>query len=254
MVEEIIAEESKKVFSITLNRPEKLNAINFAMMRQIKKILLEVEENEKIQLIVFKGTDCRAFSTGFDTQEILTLSPEKKSEFWEFNLQVSELALTSEKLYMSLIKGFAVAAGFAFCLFTDFRVAENNPNIYFALPEINLGIFPYSVISLTTYYFPPSVATGMIFVGDKLSLERANQLGFIHRIFPSDEFDKNVKKYIRSITSQNAKVQRMAKICYNYERSHILKQMRVEQDFTQACLEPETLSQKKMKEFKRKWS
>ena len=56
MVDEILVEEKKKVYYITLNRPEKLNAINFDMMRQIKKSLIEAEENENIQLIVFKGT------------------------------------------------------------------------------------------------------------------------------------------------------------------------------------------------------
>jgi enoyl-CoA hydratase/carnithine racemase len=253
MVDEILVEETKKVYFITLNRPEKLNAINFNMMRQIEKCLIEAEENENIQLVVFKGAKCRAFSTGFDTQQILTMSTEKKTKFWEMNLKVSELSLTSEKLSMSLIRGFAVAAGFAFCLFTDFRVAEDNPDIYFALPEISLGIFPYSVLALTSYYLPPSIALSIIFGGDKLTLTKADELGLIHRRYSSDLFEKSTKKYIRSITSQNTKVQRMAKICYNNERKNILKNMHIEEDFTQACLDPELLTQEKIMEIKRKW-
>ena len=254
MVDEILVEESKKVYYITLNRPEKLNAINFKMMRQIEKCLIEAEENENIQLIVFKGAKGRAFSTGFDLNQILTMSPEKKTKFWQMNLNVSELSLTSEKLSMSLIRGFAVAAGFAFCLFTDFRVAEDNPNIYFSLPEITIGVFPYSVLALGYYYFPPSIATSIIFGGDKLSLSRADELGFIHQKYKSDDFEKSTMKYIRSITSQNSKVQRMAKICYNLERKIILDHMKMEEDFTQACLDPVSLTNEKIKEIKQKWN
>jgi enoyl-CoA hydratase/carnithine racemase len=155
---------------------------------------------------------------------------------------------------MSLVRGFAVAAGFAFCLFSDFRVVEDTPEIYFALPEIGIGVFPYSVIALTYYYLPPSIATGIIFGGDKLSLERADELGLIHHKFKAEEFEKSAKRYIRSITSQNLKVQRMSKICYNYERNRILKYMQAEADFTQACLEPEKLTLDKIKELKQKWS
>ena len=254
MEDEILVEETKKVFYITLNRPEKLNAINFNMMRQIEKYLIEAEENEKIKLIVFKGAGDRAFSTGFDTSQILTMSPEKKTDFWQMNLNVSEMVLTSEKLSMVLIRRLAMAAGFAFCLFADFRVAEDNPNIYFTLPEISLGIFPYSILALGNYYLPPSIATGLIFGGDKLTLARADELGLIHRKFKPEVFEKSTKKYIRSITSQNTKVQRMAKICCNLERKIILDQMRMEEDFTQACLDPESLTYEKIKNLKKKWS
>lgn len=254
MDDEILVEETKKVFYITLNRPEKLNAINFNMMCQIEKCLTEAEENENIKLIVFNGAGDRAFSTGFDTNQILTMTPEKKTEFWQMNLNVSEMVLTSEKLSMVLIRRLAVAAGFAFCLFADFRVAEDNPDIYFTLPEISLGIFPYSILTLGTYFLPPSVATGLIFGGDKLTLARADELGLIHRKYKPDVFEKSTKKYIRSITAQNPKVQRMAKICYNIERKIILGNMKMEEDFTQACLDPESLTNEKIKKIKQKWS
>ena len=253
MDDEILVEEKKKVYLITLNRPDKLNAINFNMMRRIKKCLSEAEDNESIQLVVFKGANCRAFSTGFDTREVLTLPPEKKAEFWDLNLKISEHVLTSEKLSMVLIRGFAVAAGFAFCLFADFRIAEDNPNIYFALPEIDLGVFPYSILALGLYYLPSSVATGLIFGGDKLPLDRANDIGLIHRIYNSSDFDRLSRKYIRSITTQNRNVQRLAKICYNFEKKNILKHMQMEEDFTQACLEPDTLTRDKINDLKKKW-
>ena len=134
------------------------------------------------------------------------------------------------------------------------ELAEDKPDIYFTLPEVSIGVFPYSILSLGVYYFPPSIATGMIFAGDKLSLKRADELGFIHRKFKPEEFDKASRKYIRSITSQNTKVQRMAKICYNFERKNILKNMRMEEDFTQACVDPEKLTTEKIKEMKQKWS
>ncbi len=254
MVDQILVEETKKVYYITLNRPEKLNAINFNMLSQIEKCLTEVEENDKIQLLVFKGAECKAFSTGYDTSQILTMAPEKKTEFWKMNLRVSEMVLTSEKLSMTLIRGLAVAAGFAFCLFADFRVVEDKPDIYFTLPEVSLGVFPYAILTLGCYHLPPSVAMGLIFGSDKLTLARADELGLIHRKFKSDVFEKSTKKYIRSITSQNAKVQRMAKICYNYERKNILQMMQMEEDFTHACLNPDVLTNDSIKKIKRKWS
>jgi enoyl-CoA hydratase len=254
MVDEILVEEKKKVYYITFNRPEKLNAINYEMMRQIKKAMMEAEENDQIQLVVFKGAESRAFSSGFDAKEILILPPEKKTQFWEFILKVSEMALTSEKLYMSLIRGFAVAGGFGFCLFCDFRIVEDNPHIYFALPEISLGLFPYSVLALCYYYLPPSVATSVVFGGEKLTLDDAEKLRFIHRRFKSEEFERSTKKYIRSITSQNPKVQRLSKICYNYERKNLLKSIQVEEEFMQSCLDPENLTKDVIMNLKEKWN
>ena len=180
MVDEILIEETKKVCYITLNRPEKLNAINFNMLSQIEKCLAEINENDKLQLVVFKGAECKAFSTGYDTSQILTMPADKKTEFWKMNLRVSEMVLTSEKLSMVLIRGLAIAAGFAFCLFADFRVADDKSDISFSLPEISLGVFPYAILALGCYHLPPSVAMGLIFGGDKLTLARADELGLIH--------------------------------------------------------------------------
>ena len=254
MVDEILIESSKKVFSITLNRPDKLNALNFDMMRQIKKGLIEAEEDETIQLIVFKSARCRAFSTGFDIQQILTLPVDQKNAFFKMNDEISEIVLTSEKLYMSVIRGFAVAAGFAFCLFSDFRIAEHNTDIYFALPEITVGIFPYAVLTLSFYYLPPSIAVDLIFKGTQLSLSRAINIGFVHSVFSSEEFDKSEKKYIRSIISQNPSVQRITKVCYNIERKEVLKRIHMEKEFTQVCLNPESITRTKIAELKEKWS
>jgi enoyl-CoA hydratase/carnithine racemase len=253
-MEDLIIEESKKVYSVTLNRPNKLNAINSSMMRGIKKSFEEAEENEKIQLILLKSAKCRAFSTGFDTNELMNMTPEQKKDFFNLNHDVASLALSTEKLILTEIQGFAVAAGFALCLFADFRLVVDDSKIYFALPEIAAGIFPYTVLALSLYHFPPSIAMSLLFSGRKLSLQKADQFGFIHRIFQDSEYDKQTKKFIRSITTQNKKVQRMAKVCFNLEREQNLNQIRMEKDFTQTLFDENLNTKTEILRLRQKWS
>lgn len=252
-MDELLVNEEKKIYTITLNRPDKLNAINYRMMENLKKCLTQAEENDRIHLVLFKGAGDRAFSAGLDTIEILSLPIEKKNAFFELLLDISKIALTSNKLYMTEIRGFAVAAGFAFCLFSDFKIAEDKPEIYFALPEVEVGVFPFAVMALSLYNFPPSIAIDMLFSGGKLPLQRANELGFINRIFSAENFEKSARKYIREITSQNITVLRLGKACYNIQRMQILKNIIMEKDFTQKGFKGELDTNTTILQLKEKW-
>lgn len=255
MDDEILIEEKRKLVTVTLNRPNQLNPFSVEILEALKQLFEGLKTNANVMAVLFKSSGEKAFSAGLDVNQMVKFPLEKKTEILELNDEVVRLMLECDKILITANNGFAIGMGMITNLISDFRLAVDDPKIFFQLPEINIGLYPATgALSLPFYHFPPGVATKIVMGGERLPLQEAQQLGFIHSTYSRDEFDKAVNKFLREVTRKTGQVLKFIKLAIIFRRKQMLKHLTMEKDFARACFSQDLDVDPFVKDMWRKWS
>ncbi len=189
----IVYEKSEGTGTITLNRPAKLNAINFEMLDEIWSLLQDIIADEDVRVIVLTGAG-RYFSAGADLEILSTLTPAtfrwRQRRYW--NRVFNEFE-DIQKLTIAALNGPAIGGGLEFAICCDLRYSVDSAT--FSLPEINFGIVPDSGATVRLpWLMGLARAKGFILSGDSITAKRAEELGLINQIFPQEVFKDEVHK------------------------------------------------------------
>ncbi|MDE2965985.1 MAG: enoyl-CoA hydratase/isomerase family protein [Chloroflexota bacterium] len=179
------------VASITLNRPEALNAINMAMRDDLWAFAHAALIDPDVRVLVFRGQGARAFSAGADIAEFGTAPSLHESR--EARRQRDLWALLEELPIPTIaaLHGFCFGAGIELPLYCDLRIAAENTRI--GLPEVTLGYIPSAGgTQMMPRIAPPGVASGLILTGDPIDARQAQRWGIIHRVVEAEQLDETV--------------------------------------------------------------
>ncbi|WXG41947.1 MAG: enoyl-CoA hydratase [Candidatus Freyarchaeum deiterrae] len=187
--ETIIFEKEDNVCIITLNRPERLNAMNGKMFEEIKDALDRINADDEIRAVIITGAG-KAFSSGGDFAFDSSQAGKK------IDLSQKELVLkliNVNKPFIAAVNGMALGAGMNLALNCDLIYASDKAE--FSTFFIRRAITPEMA---STYLLPRIVgmqkAKELIFFGDKISAQEAKNIGLINDVFPDDIFISKVKK------------------------------------------------------------
>ena len=182
--ENIIVEKRGRVGLITLNRPKAMNALNVALIGELKLALDEFEDDDEIGAIVITGSD-KVFAAGADVKEIRDKSfIEAYSE--DFISKDWERIATCRKPVIAAVAGYALGGGCEIAMMCDFILAADNAR--FGQPEINLGIIPGAGgTQRLTRFVGKSKAMEMCLTGRMMDAEEAERAGLVSRVVPLDE-------------------------------------------------------------------
>ncbi len=177
-------EVKDRIATITMNRPEKLNAINNEMIQDLFEALHEVNTNDDIWVAVLAG-EGRAFSTGHD----LVMAGERREakpgvpsgSTDDLYVYLSEL----EKPIIAAPHGYALAQGSGLALLCDFRVAAEDAQ--FGWPQVKRGIASISGPTILTNYVPFGYALMMLFTGEFITAPEALRVGLVQEIVPREQ-------------------------------------------------------------------
>jgi 2-(1,2-epoxy-1,2-dihydrophenyl)acetyl-CoA isomerase len=184
---EILFEVREQVGCITLNRPDKLNALNRSMALELQDQLLACDENDSVRAVMLTGAG-RAFSAGQDLTEFPpdTL-PDFEKAINEIYNPVIRLLKTIRKPVLCAVNGIAAGAGANIALACDIVVAVSTASFVQAFSKI--GLIPDSG---GTFFLPRLIglqkATALMMLGDKVSAVEAERLGMIYASFEENEF------------------------------------------------------------------
>lgn len=184
---ELLVENHGAVRVLTMNRPDKLNALNFALTRALVAGLKEADADESVAVIVLTGAG-RGFCAGADTTEFKDLTPENQGlveERAELTTSLHRLFPTLSKPVISAINGHAMGGGAGIALACDMAVAGTSAKI--AYPEVKHGIVAAIVMPNLVRQLGRKAAFELIATGQTISPERAVQLGMINRVVPDDK-------------------------------------------------------------------
>ena len=124
---------------IQFDRPEKMNAVNSDVLRELEAAVILCEENEQVRSVVLKGNQ-KAFVAGADIGQMAQASIGDAYRLTDLTMRVQERLADLPKPTIAAISGYALGAGCEIALCCDFRIAADNAVL--GLPEITLGIIP----------------------------------------------------------------------------------------------------------------
>jgi enoyl-CoA hydratase/3-hydroxyacyl-CoA dehydrogenase len=171
---------------ITLNRPEKLNALTRALWKELQRALLEADASDEVSVLALTGSG-RAFCAGDDIGELAELQDPKVAEDLFLNCIYGTVntIFRLQKPLISVVNGLAYGGGCELVLLSDIAVASENAR--FAQPEGRIGAWP----PIFAIFGPPMVGLKatqeLLLSGEPISAQRALEIGLINRTVPQDK-------------------------------------------------------------------
>jgi crotonobetainyl-CoA hydratase len=190
------------VATVTIARPEVMNAIDLATEADLQRIWGELEQRHDVRVIVLTGEGERAFCTGADMKTPSTAPPLKGVDYWAAARPggFGGIALR-ETLSIPLIarvNGYALGGGFEMVLGCDIVVACDDAS--FGLPEPRVGRMPLDGgMTLLQRQIPYRLAMGMLLTGERISARRALEIGLVNEVVPRTELDAAVTRWVENI-------------------------------------------------------
>ncbi len=204
---------SDSACAITLNRPEKYNAINRQMAKELIDAFRRVRALPSIGVVVLAGSGEKAFCTGGDLEIFPSLAEHQSSLNWlaHEGLDVQRAISSCEKVVICKIDGHCLAGGLEIALACDLLYAKESAR--FGTTEINMGILPgWGGTARLPRSMPVFRAKELIFSGRKdYTAKEVYEMGFLTRVFSNDEFEKQFEEVVKNISSKKPNALRMGK-------------------------------------------
>jgi len=185
---DLLYEVKDRVATITLNRPDKLNAFTGPMIDAWAGSLAEAQRDDGVHVVVVTGAG-RAFCAGGDVGRMGQGAPtplEHKNQLWENIHRVPKTLETMDKPVIAMVNGLAVGAGMGMCLMCDVRVASDEAR--FSTGYVKVGLVPGDG---DTYFLPRLVgaakALELLWTADFIEAAEAHRLGIVNRVVPAAE-------------------------------------------------------------------
>jgi enoyl-CoA hydratase len=203
----------------TINRPDKLNALNSEVNAALKQACEWAEHAEEVRVVVIRGAPPNqppegkrakpnAFVAGADISEFVGKNSQQIREIFDDNVWEAIWSIT--KPTIAMIDGFALGGGSEVALSCDLRVASTRSN--FGTPEINLGIIPggggtQRLCKLLGY----GKALEMVMTGEMVNAEEAHRIGLVNHICDAQDLESTTMKLAQNLASKSSHTLRVAK-------------------------------------------
>ena len=189
------------ILIITINRPDKLNAINSQVMTDINDAVQEVYDNHDIRSAIITGAGVKAFVAGADISEFSGLSVEEGKAVAQKGIDTFFKIENSPKPIVAAVNGFALGGGCELAMACHFRIAGDNAK--FGQPEVNLGLIPgYGGTQRLVQLIGKGRAIEMLISGNIIDAAKALQYGLVNAVVPADELLDKVKSILAVINTK----------------------------------------------------
>ena len=198
----LISETLGRVRLLTLNRPDRRNALSAGLVQEIRKAVIAADSDRDIYLIAITGAGTQAFCAGADLKDARAQdesTADYRGPLHEPGRAVTEVLIDSRKPTMAIVNGPAMAGGCELALACDLRVAADHA--YFGLPEAKRGMGAHFASVLLPQIMPPAIALEWLYTGRKIELAEAERWGLVNRIAPSAELMNVAMELAGQITS-----------------------------------------------------
>ncbi len=180
------------ILTITINRPEKLNALNKDVFADLESVVDEVYKNDEIRSVIITGAGQKAFVAGADITEFSGLSVDEGKTLAEKGQKTFARIEASPKPIIAAVNGFALGGGCELAMACHFRIASENAK--FGQPEVNLGLIPgYGGTQRLVQFIGKGRAIELLITGNMLEANTALSYGLVNAVVPAEELlDKAV--------------------------------------------------------------
>ncbi|MDP9370910.1 MAG: enoyl-CoA hydratase-related protein [Chloroflexota bacterium] len=208
-------ERDGHVATITVNRPEALNAFNTAQLEALLARLHEVRDDRQLRAVIITGAGDRAFIAGADIKEMQEKTPLAAKGFAELGQAVCAAIEGLPQPAIAAINGFALGGGCEIALACDIRLAAEGAAL--GQPEVGLGILPaWGGTQRLPRLVGAGIAKELIFTGRRVGAEEALRIGLVNAVHPAGELLPKARELAGRIAAQGPLAVRHAKAAANH--------------------------------------
>lgn len=181
----VLSERDGEIAIVRLNRPERLNAINADIRRELPETLAPLNADPGVRAVVITSTGDRAFSAGQDLDEGAGYTIDDVDRWFTEMHAMYASVRALDKPSVAALFGAVAGAGYQIGLYCDLRVAH--PEARIGQPEVKTGLGSILGTSLMEWHLPFGINAELSLLGDLISGERAYQLGLVNRLVPKEQ-------------------------------------------------------------------
>ena len=186
------------IATLTLSRPEALNAFNSRQLQEFVERLAELREDRSVRVVILTGAGDRAFAAGADIKEMVDHDRSGGLTFGRLGHAATRGVETLPQPVIAAVNGFALGGGCELALAADFRICSDNA--VFAQPEVGLGIPPgWGGTQRLVRAVGPGIAAELILSGRRVKAEEALRIGLVNAIYPQTELLDRARELATSI-------------------------------------------------------
>lgn len=236
--ETITVEKRRKVALLTINRPDKLNALNKQVHTEGVAALEELRKDDSVRVLVITGAGEKSFVAGADISEFEGQTPVTQRDLFHEKTFFNTID-AFPKPVIAMVNGFCLGGGNELALACDLRICSENAR--FAQPEINLGILCGGG---GTQRLPRLIGEGrameMLLTGDMIDAETARKFGLVNHVYPIDQLETETFKLAEKIAEKAPIALQLSKDAVKFaSRSNLDEGLRREVDLFAICFSTE---------------
>ena len=210
----LLFETDRGIGIITLNRPQALNALNYALLQELDSLLDRIAGDDTVKAVIITGAGEKAFVAGADITEMLPLSAIEGRSWAKFGQKVFNKLENLAQPVIAAVNGFALGGGCELAMACDLRIAADKAR--FGQPEVTLGIVPGFA---GTQRLPRLVGKGrakeLIFTGDLIDANEAYRIGLVNKVTASSELMASARALAGKIISRAGIAVKLSKAAVN---------------------------------------
>lgn len=202
MYQTLLTDLQEGILTITINRPDKMNALNKDVIAELGQVLEEVYNNNDIKSVMLTGAGEKAFVAGADISEFTALDAAGGAALAQKGADlVFNKIENCPKPVIAAVNGFSLGGGCELAMACHFRTASENAK--FGQPEVNLGLIPgYGGTQRLTQLIGKGKAMELMITADMVGAEEAKSLGLVNHVFPLTDMIAETRKILLKIQTK----------------------------------------------------
>lgn len=195
---------------ITINRPDKRNALNVTVMKELREAFAFAKADPAVRVAVLSGAGDKAFCAGgdlggFSNEDSRVTHHLLRGTLAELFEEMTRLG----KPVVARVNGHALAGGFGLLCACDLAISVETAE--FGMPEINMGLWPFIITATVARAVPPRKALEWMMTGERVSAAEAERLGVLNRVVPAADLDKAVDEMCERLASKSPLIMRLGR-------------------------------------------
>lgn len=214
----VAVSKSESVCTVKINRPDKLNAMNTDVARELISVFEDLDHDDGLRAVILTGEGTKAFSAGADISYMSKISPEESVEYAKLGQKLTSTVELVRHPTIAAINGFALGGGCELALACDIRIAADTARM--GQPEVTIGIPPgWGGTQRLMRIVGVANAKELVYRGNMIPADEALRIGLVNRVVSPDSLMEEAGKMAAQIAANSVMGVRMSKTAINKGRN-----------------------------------
>jgi enoyl-CoA hydratase/carnithine racemase len=208
--DEVLYQVGAGVARITINRPQRRNALSWGVVEGIRARAAEAKDDPEVRVIVLTGAGDKAFCAGADLSGMS--AGASYLELHEGRGQMADLFIdlwSLGKPTIARVRGYALAGGFGLALSCDIVICSDDSQ--FGTPEIDVGLWPFMITVPLARSMPPKKALELMLSGRRVGATEAERIGFVNQVVAAEQLDATVDELAARLASKSPAIVKLGR-------------------------------------------